>query len=518
MSKKRYALILLLSLILLGALALRIYKIGSHDLWFDEVLSSYRAESLTKYTPFDMNPPLYYLIIHFWIKFFGNNEFNLRFLSAIFSTASIFILYKLGKLLLNKKVGLISAFLLAISPIHIWYAQEARGYSLSTFTITAAVYFFILALRKDKLVLWVLFVLSSVVSLYGSYYYLFILPGELLLLLSIKKYRSSIGKWAVCSLFILVSFLPFLKIFFNHFKSVKENFWTDAPTLNSIFISFENFNVGYNASSTVYFVSSFFFLGLLIGGIVYCLRNCKENLIIFASFLLLPIAVIFAVSQWIPIYIDRQLMLYSPFYYFVIATGIAALKQYPVAKTTVFLIVFGLSALSLVNYYSDFMPAPLAHRVGNYIKKPFKPAVSYLKKNYREKDIIIHSHPFTTVTFEYYWKADASGNSHYPDASSYFLIISEKNKYWTKETRNHFKRNPPKAERIFKFIKDIQYGRLGRVWLISCGLERKGEIDENTLEVEELLRKNYVIVEGKEFDGIFVTLYLPRINSRKEEK
>jgi mannosyltransferase len=515
MNKSRYVIIFLLGVILLAGLGLRIYKLSSHDLWYDEVASSYIAQKPTELIPYDKTPPLYYLFLHFWTKFFGSGEFHLRFLSVIFGVAAVFMLYRLGKLLFDKKVGLISAFLLALSPIHIWYSQEARAYTLSVLAVIVSVKFFILALRKNRTILWILFAISSAVSLYSSYYYLFIMPGELILLLSVKKYRCLINKWVICKLFILVSFLPLLKPFLNQVKSIKHSFWIEPTTLRSVFVSFENFNVGYNAGERVYFFSTILFLVLLIRGAIYCLRHCKDNLIILLSFSFVPISVIFLISKWIPVYIDRQLILYAPFYYMVIAIGIASIRGKFIIKAMIIALIFSLSATALYNYFSDFMPSPLLHHIGTHIKKPFKPAVNYVKERYRQGDVIVHSNPSTAVPFEYYWNI---GSDNYPwPPSCYFFIPSAQDNYFpglvrdiTKEAlvvRKGSKKHIQEINRLFKLRQDIRESKFGRIWLISSVWERDGSVDENNLAVERFLESSYIAVERQEFDGIFVILY-----------
>ncbi len=131
---------ILLVFILLIGLALRLYQLGKLDFWIDEVWSICFTRGLDLIG--DMHPPLYYAMLKFWIKIFGETEFKIRLLSALFSFFTIFIIFKLGKLMFNYKVGLISAFILSLSPIHIWYSQEARQYSLSVFLSMLMVYFF----------------------------------------------------------------------------------------------------------------------------------------------------------------------------------------------------------------------------------------------------------------------------------------------------------------------------------------------------------------------------------------
>ena len=224
---------------------------------------------------------------------------------------------------------------------------------------------------------------------------------------------------------------------------------------------------------------------------------------------------IFAVSQWIPIYIDRQLILYAPFYYIIIAIGVISIKKSLVIKTAVLLFVFVLTALSLRNYFSDFMPASYSHHIGTYTKKPFKPAVNYVKERYREGDAIVHSNPSTTVTFEYYWNINTP---QYPSSSCYFFIPSESDDYWQSVVRdaaivkNASKRHIQFLGKVLNLRQDIRQGKFRRIWLISSTWERNGNLDKNSLAVKEFLQERYIAADHKEFDGIFITLYVSKVN------
>ena len=73
--------------------------------------------------------PLYYLLVRPWISV-GKSEFVLRFFSTLWATISIPLIARLGYRLGGARVAVLAAFMLAVSPFHIWYAQEARTYTL----------------------------------------------------------------------------------------------------------------------------------------------------------------------------------------------------------------------------------------------------------------------------------------------------------------------------------------------------------------------------------------------------
>jgi mannosyltransferase len=122
--------------IMLTGLALRLYSIGSESLWLDEGFSTLAAtqptlrDVLTFIFREDLHPPLYYLLLHFWIGWFGDSESAMRILSAIFGTLSLPLVVRLGRDMMDRKTASLAALLAAICVYHVFFGQEVRGYSL----------------------------------------------------------------------------------------------------------------------------------------------------------------------------------------------------------------------------------------------------------------------------------------------------------------------------------------------------------------------------------------------------
>lgn len=124
----------LLALVLALAAALRFYRIGARSLWLDEAASYLFARdglaAVVEWLRLDSGPPLYYFLLHVWMRLFGASEAALRGLSAVLGVALVALVYPVGKRLLGRRGALLAALLAALSPIQVRYAQEARGYTL----------------------------------------------------------------------------------------------------------------------------------------------------------------------------------------------------------------------------------------------------------------------------------------------------------------------------------------------------------------------------------------------------
>ena len=135
----------LLPIILIG-LALRLIMLGEQSLWYDEgvtwLLSQMKnLADLIDWTAADIQPPLYYLLIWHTDIILGQSEWALRLPSVLFNTLTIPLIYVLARRLFPaSSSALLAAALFAISPLMVYYSQEARMYTLLVFEATLASY------------------------------------------------------------------------------------------------------------------------------------------------------------------------------------------------------------------------------------------------------------------------------------------------------------------------------------------------------------------------------------------
>ncbi len=124
---------------------LRVYQLDIKGLWLDETFSIWMAQhsvvDLLQWTiKIDQHPPLYYLLLHYWIALNGDTPYDARLLSALFGAGTIPIIYLIGKRISGTVMGLAAAVILAFSLFNIYFAQEARMYTFLTFNAAVAMY------------------------------------------------------------------------------------------------------------------------------------------------------------------------------------------------------------------------------------------------------------------------------------------------------------------------------------------------------------------------------------------
>jgi len=221
------------------------------DLWRDEafsfVMSQQNIVDIVKTTAIDFNPPLYYIILHYWMMVFGTSEIALRSLSLIFFGATVFLLFEIMHTIfkISYRRTFIYFIFIAINPFLLFYAFEARMYSMLVFLITLSYYAFWKKNRK-------LYVLAISLALYTHYFSVFILCIHALeygiqnfrtifSLQNLTSFRKNLRvfdrkKFQEISVFIfpVLLFLPWLIFLLNAHDFHSEDFWIIKPPLHDL--------------------------------------------------------------------------------------------------------------------------------------------------------------------------------------------------------------------------------------------------------------------------------------------
>ncbi|MEP3276316.1 MAG: glycosyltransferase family 39 protein [Stappiaceae bacterium] len=104
------------------------------SLWYDEAVSWQQSSGsftdMIMLVAGDNYPPLHNVLLWLTMPLIGDGEYALRLPSILMGLLTVWLVYRLGRTLFAPEAGLLAAFLLAISPFHIWFSTEARMYAV----------------------------------------------------------------------------------------------------------------------------------------------------------------------------------------------------------------------------------------------------------------------------------------------------------------------------------------------------------------------------------------------------
>jgi hypothetical protein len=127
-------------LVLLLGVYLRFGFMTRYSLWMDEGISVVTANPAQPFSELmrlsvapGFLPPLHFIVLRYAMQLFGASITTIRAVPSLFGVLSIIIIALLGRLIVNWRVGVMAALLLALSPFHIYYSLEVRPYSETIF-------------------------------------------------------------------------------------------------------------------------------------------------------------------------------------------------------------------------------------------------------------------------------------------------------------------------------------------------------------------------------------------------
>lgn len=389
---------LLLFILFLG-IFLRIFYLGHQPIWIDEagsiLLEGRNPFFIWQNQALFPNPPLYFTLLHYWMRYFGNSLFAGRFLSALAGIFSIFLIFVLGKRFFSTRIGLLAALFMAISPFHIYYSQEARCYSWLVFLILLSSYFFLRASNKDKTLYWIGYVISITAAFYMHNYAIFPFLAHFVYFLFFRNNRSKKFFWASGAIFILWFYRFYV---FAKQLNLEMDPWIPILTLDSLLRSLQHYVLlSWRMPMTPIVKISLYLLMPLSGflvlkGIVNGIKSYpanKGNLFLFINLFFCTIIPVGISLFLIPIYCPgRYEIIGLPFFILLLSLGINSFRKYS-AKGLVIVFIVCLTLVSLPAYY--FI----------YQKSNSKHIAEFIKDNIKKKDVLVFTNLFV-LPINYY--------------------------------------------------------------------------------------------------------------------
>ncbi len=440
---------------------MRIFLLDYESLWLDEGSSVKFAKlgviEILKSTQMDAHPPLYYLILHFWIKIFGDSEFSLRFPSALFGIFCVILVYKFCFDFWSEKVALFSSLILGISTFQVFYSQEARMYSLLCLLSLLSFYYFVKFLCRGDLKNFLIYSTVNVLLLYTHLYSFFVLFAQFFYVLFFE--RRKLKKFVFAFIVLFVFYVPRLFVVLNQAGNIliSGEFWLPKPGFIDIVKTLAQFSgatypmprdeagkillgrfiIEYSSSGILLLILTFLSIHSVFDFKKFSGEK-REIYIILLLWFIFPILLPFILSQFLtPFYFTRYAISSSVAFYIIASIGLENLENG--LKKYFLVLILILSLVNLLWYYVKTN------------KEEWREAVKFVESNATGNDLIIAS----KYVFFYYARRNDVKKFEFPDV--------------------------PEEERI-KFVEKLRASISGhrRVWFVSS---HAPEIEKAVLSV-----------------------------------
>ncbi|WP_223489166.1 glycosyltransferase family 39 protein [Pseudomonas sp. A-RE-19] len=392
------------------ALFARFHAITVPVIWYDEAYSLLLAEGSPAYiwatTARDVHPPLYYVLLHFWMLLFGNGVLAARSLSALADVGTLLLCIKLMSLVTTRKATWIAALLLALLPISVRYSQEVRMYTLLGFWLMGATVALVCWVKApDQKRYPILYVLLMTAAFYTHYFAALCVLVHWLFCWRVSNVRGSVlpvRAWIVANGAIVVLYLPWLPDFIDQLLRMDGLEWIPPLTWpTALTFVWQLVMMGDSASySFLWRALPWVMIVVCAAAVLLKARHERPFSVLLVGYFFVPVLSVFLVSLIVPVFNARYLVFAAAALPLIVALALDAWSQRHAALAAVamvFVLLAEAHGLSAVYAQTDEMN-------GTSIRKDARldAVVAGLGREVRPGDEIIVDNLYWYLPFTYY--------------------------------------------------------------------------------------------------------------------
>ncbi len=382
-------------LIMLGAWWLRVRDLNQPDFWSDEAYSLYHLRSgtinglLESLGRNEETPPLYFLILAAWATP-GTTEFYIRVLSAMPGILAVAVVMRVGQTLGGTTTGCIAGGLMATSYLAVILSRQARAYGLGMALIAALMWLTLRLIVRNKrrdAGLWVLLSALCVSTSYLAGTVVF--ASWLSVVLLTDPSRQTLKRAVIMAVGVILTSLGLLPLLLTQLAwSSPTLTWIPPPSLRLILQALDEFTFGAELRAwprlAVLMAIPVLTIAVILGG--YWIVKTRKPYTALLFILLMPSALIYAISFRQPIFLPRYIFIVMPPLCVVLAS---AFNLIPARWQR---IAVGLASASL--FVSGLMPYPFIERI------PWAAVAEQVKLRANLNEGIIFSPFYNRLPFE----------------------------------------------------------------------------------------------------------------------
>jgi len=354
----------------------------TQSIWRDEAFSLLIAQR----SPLDFipklvfEPPLYYLMLHVWMKLFGTGEIAARSLSLVgFVLSTVVIIFWAEKLFRKHWLSWFLPVFFFFNPHLLYYAFEIRAYGWYIFFAVSSLY----AYWEKK---WPLYILATTLGIYTHTYMILVPAVQLIHHLIVQRKDGFLRALPLITL--LVS--PWIAKVIVDFPKLQQSWYFPVDgniiksVLGNIFIGYEG-----TPADLWQFTARLSFIFILITiASLWSQKNRPRNSF-FAYMIFIPLGIILGISFYIPLFVNRYFIPVVIAQVFLVVFAIELIKNkifQKIAATVVLLFVLGFNV-----WYPNHHP-----------KKNIRAVVYEVQKLAGVHDVILVDSPLILFETLYY--------------------------------------------------------------------------------------------------------------------
>jgi len=380
---------------------LKLDVLNSRDLALDEPFTLFNAQKpvgdiLQLSANGEPNPPLFMLIIHYWVKVVGTDTFSVRVIPLLFHSLTAGVLFILGKRFFSLGAGVFCLGCFLLSNYYSYFALELRPYGFFSLLAAGALYSYLAATSSPHKRWYYVLLLCNVLLIYNHYFGWLVVMCEGLCTLFYLRDKTILKRMILVMLATAASFSFILPDVLAQFMKSSKGTWVEPPEDGQ-------FRIQLNAlfNSTGIFIRYLKYIvpyGMVLVLLHWFLKRFDLKYITVMLWWLVPFSFMFFISDKMPIFVDRYVLFNSIGLFVFIA---ALLHLYLKNR----FIRVGLYMVLLVKIYGAFNSGE------EYYRREIASAVKQVKELENNNSMVALFPPFSKLNFSYHYNLDYFKNT-----------------------------------------------------------------------------------------------------------
>jgi hypothetical protein len=394
-------------LVILANASVKLYFLNEYELQGDEAFSVFHAQQKLKELidtlNGEANPPVYYILLHFWIKLFGIAPVSVKLLNIILSFGTAVMIVAIGKRLNNLGFALFASAAFLFSNLHFEFSQEIRAFQLVMLLTVCSNYFYISYFETKKNGYLIGIGLTILALPYAHYNAALVsIVQGVTSLFFIRTHWKQVWKLWVIYLFAGFLFLPQYLIFREVIPS--EDFWLNLSNWDDFFYivkAASGYEGLFKYLFPTYAVLPFMVILFKRFGLLSSQFQWKFFLFFWLLFIL-PLALNFSIAQYVPSFQLRYVIFTSLGIYFSFGYFFFNLRK----KGVVLVLI---PILFVAMFFSEFRPG----KIDNEGWKDTAQLIHAMQRTEKVGVVITASYKLKDLVY-YYNPEDFKDYNHFP--------------------------------------------------------------------------------------------------------
>jgi mannosyltransferase len=394
--------------VMVAAIITRLLGIASRPIWYDEAFAILFSEkgpaamvagtlTTTGSVAADVHPLGYYTLLWGWMRLFGESLVAVRLLSILAGLGIVAVIMLLARQLFNPPTALVAGALAALAPFQVHYSQEIRMYAFLCLWLMLATYAYWRLSHSSAWTWPLLFGLFAGLAQYTQNLAAFYLAALALWPLITRNW-AALKRVALGTCLALLLYLPWLVHLPAQFARIDRGYWVLRPDFYRLLVLPVIFVVNLPLPQTLLAPGLFIGLSVTALALLRTFRAISQRQptlqsglwLLYLSFF--PALLMFLVSQWKPVYLERALLPSGAIFLVWVAWALVEAQAInPLHILTAVLVVLGFG-MGLYEHVA----------VSGGIYGPFHAMIQDLESRRQAGDVIIHSNKLSMLPAVYF--------------------------------------------------------------------------------------------------------------------